>query len=182
VFCNRCGYQLKPEPAACPGCGLRLGDPTAVIAQERLKHHMHTLALLWMAVGGLFLIPAVVLMVFGGGIHVLLHRQEPLAELLPIFVYLAGASFLVLGAGGISLGLGLKQRRPWARTLAIILSVLALFHPPIGTALGIYTSGFCSPTKEATNTDTPPAHLCRVPNKCCTTGPHDFQNIRRECR
>ena len=31
------------------------------------------------------------------------------------------------------------QRAPWARTTAIILGVLALFHPPLGTALGVYT-------------------------------------------
>jgi len=31
------------------------------------------------------------------------------------------------------------QHRPWARVTALILGVLALFHPPFGTALGIYT-------------------------------------------
>ena len=31
------------------------------------------------------------------------------------------------------------QRSPWARTAAIILGVLALFHPPLGTALGVYS-------------------------------------------
>src|SRR6266852_3303715 len=36
-------------------------------------------------------------------------------------------------------GWGLLQRQPWARTIAIVLGILALFHPPFGTALGIYT-------------------------------------------
>ena len=31
------------------------------------------------------------------------------------------------------------QRAPWARTAGIILGVLALFHPPFGTALGVYS-------------------------------------------
>ena len=31
------------------------------------------------------------------------------------------------------------QRQPWARIVAIILGVLALFHFPLGTALGVYT-------------------------------------------
>ncbi len=35
--------------------------------------------------------------------------------------------------------MGLTQCRPWARIVAIILGVLALFHPPVGTALGVYT-------------------------------------------
>ena len=37
------------------------------------------------------------------------------------------------------MGLGLMQKRPWARAAAIVLGVLALFHPPFGTALGVYT-------------------------------------------
>jgi len=41
-------------------------------------------------------------------------------------------------AGAIA-GWGLLDRRPWARTLAIVLGVLALFDIPFGTALGIYT-------------------------------------------
>jgi hypothetical protein len=31
------------------------------------------------------------------------------------------------------------KHQPWARIAAIVLGVLALFHPPFGTALGIYT-------------------------------------------
>ena len=31
------------------------------------------------------------------------------------------------------------RHQPWARVPAIIVGVLALFHPPILTALGIYT-------------------------------------------
>jgi hypothetical protein len=30
-------------------------------------------------------------------------------------------------------------RASWARTAAIILGILALFHPPFGTALGVYS-------------------------------------------
>jgi hypothetical protein len=31
------------------------------------------------------------------------------------------------------------QRQSWARIAAVILGILSLFHPPVGTALGIYT-------------------------------------------
>jgi uncharacterized membrane protein HdeD (DUF308 family) len=50
-----------------------------------------------------------------------------------------GGTFLLIGVGGILVGLGLRDRKSWARIVAIILGVIALFHPPIGTALGIYT-------------------------------------------
>jgi hypothetical protein len=139
MYCNRCGSQLQPDPVACPACGRRVGDLTGAVAQARLQHHLPTLGALWMAIGGLFLVPAAGLMLFGSGIHLAFHHREPFAGVFPFFLYLAGSSLLILGAGGISVGLGLTQRRPWARTVAIILGVLALFHPPFGTALGVYT-------------------------------------------
>jgi hypothetical protein len=94
---------------------------------------------LWIVIGALFMIPALALLLFGGSAHFVLHNEEPLAELFPVLLYLAGATLSLLAAGGIGVGLGLMQRKPWGRTLAIILGALALFHPPFGTALGIYT-------------------------------------------
>jgi len=139
MFCNRCGGELQPDFVACPRCGRRIGDPVSALAQSRLERHLHTLGILWMAVSGLFLIPAVLLMVFGRGAHFVLHRQEALPHLFALFMSVAGGSLLLLAAGGICVGLGLMQHLPWARAAAIIMGVLALFHPPFGTALGIYT-------------------------------------------
>ena len=139
MFCNRCGTEMQPGFAACPKCGRQIGDPTRGVAQSRLEGHLHTLGILWMVIGGLFMIPAVILMVFGGGAHFVLRGREPWAVLFPLFVYVAGGTLVVLAAGGVCVGLGLMQRRPWARAAAIILGVLALFHPPFGTVLGVYT-------------------------------------------
>ncbi len=54
---------------------------------------------------------------------------------------LHGIGFILMATGvlGILAGWGLLERQPWARTLAIVLGFLALFHFGIGTALGIYT-------------------------------------------
>jgi len=139
MFCNRCGTELQPDFVACPKCGRRIGDPVSAVAQSRLERHLHTLGILWMVIGGLFLIPALGLMVFGRGVHFVIHDQEHLPALFPLFFSIAGGSLLLLAAGGVCVGLGLMQRQPWARTVAIVLGVLALFHPPFGTALGIYT-------------------------------------------
>jgi hypothetical protein len=31
------------------------------------------------------------------------------------------------------------ERRPWARTMAIVVGIIALLNPILGTVLGIYT-------------------------------------------
>ncbi len=140
MFCNRCGTEMPSEAAACPNCGRRIGDPVSAVAQSRLERHLHILGILWIATGALFLIPAVILMALGPAfVHFVVHDQEPLKGLFPVLLVLLGSSLAVLAAGGICVGLGLMQTRPWARITAIILGVLALLHPPFGTALGIYT-------------------------------------------
>jgi len=42
-------------------------------------------------------------------------------------------------------GYALLTRQPWGRVIAIVTSVLALFHPIMGTALGIYTLWVLAP-------------------------------------
>ena len=139
MFCNRCGTQLQPDFLVCPHCGRRIGDPVAALAKSRLEQHLRTLGVLWTAIGILFLIPAVGLMIFGRSLHFVLHHEQPLQGLFPLFMYIAGSSLVILAAGGICVGIGLMQHAPWARIVALILGVLALFHFPLGTALGVYT-------------------------------------------
>jgi hypothetical protein len=139
MFCNRCGTETQAGFVVCPKCGRRMGDAVDAVAQSRLERHLHTLGILWMVIGGLFLIPALGLMVFGQGVHFMVHEREPWPGLFELLLYVAGSSLVILAAGGICVGLGLMQKAPWARTAAIILGVLALFHPPFGTALGVYS-------------------------------------------
>ncbi len=139
MFCNRCGAQLQPEFAACPSCGKRIGDPVSAVAQSRLEGHLRIVGILWIALGALFAIPAAGLLVFGTSVHVILQRHEFFPGILPLLISIAAGAFSLLAVGGICVGVGLTQRRPWARVAAIVLGVLALFHPLFGTALGIYT-------------------------------------------
>ena len=139
MFCNRCGTEMQLGVLACPNCGRQIGDPVSAVAQSRLERHLHRLGILWMVIGGLFMIPALGLLIFGRGIHFVLRDQEPFPGIFPVFLYMASGTLVLLAAGGVCVGLGLMQRRPWARLAAIILAILALFHPPFGTALGVYT-------------------------------------------
>ena len=52
--------------------------------------------------------------------------------------YVAFGSVL-MAALSLVAGFGLLNRKPWARTLAIVLALLALIKLPVGTAVGIYT-------------------------------------------
>ncbi|OLE57373.1 MAG: hypothetical protein AUG13_04345 [Chloroflexi bacterium 13_1_20CM_2_59_7] len=105
-----------------------------------MERHLRTLGILWIVVGVLFLIPSIIALAVGSIAHVAIPGSEGMARALgPLVLYLIGGSLLVVGAGGICVGWGLMQRQPWARIAALILGILALFHPPFGTALGIYT-------------------------------------------
>jgi hypothetical protein len=139
MFCNRCGTETEAGFVVCPRCGRRMGDAAGGVVQSRLERHLRTLGTLWMAIGGLFLVPALGLMVFGQGLHFMLHEREPWPGIFQLLLYVAGGTLVILAAGGICVGMGLMQRRPWARVAAIVLAVLALFHPPLGTALGVYS-------------------------------------------
>ena len=50
-----------------------------------------------------------------------------------------GMLSLVLAGIGFVVGFGLMERRPWARTMAIVVGIIALLNPILGTVLGIYT-------------------------------------------
>ncbi len=139
MFCNRCGAPLQPDFVACPNCGKRIGDPVSAVAQSRLERHLHIVGILWIVLGALFAIPAVAFLLVGTTAHLIVHQREFLNGILPLLVAMAGGIFLILAVGGIYVGVGLMQHRPWARIAAIVLGVLALFHPPFGTAVGVYT-------------------------------------------
>jgi hypothetical protein len=139
MFCNRCGTVMQGASGVCPSCGQGIGNAVAGTPTSRLERHLRTLGILWMVIGGLFLIPAVGLMMFGEGLHFVLHEREPWPGLFQLLLYMGGSTLVILAAGGICVGMGLMQKAPWARTAAIILGVLALLHPPLGTALGVYS-------------------------------------------
>jgi len=109
-------------------------------APDRLERHLHILGILWMIAGALFLVPSLVLMVVGGIAHMFIPGEEAVARLVgPLVLNIIGGVLLIVAAGGILIGWGLMNHQPWARIAGIILGVISIFHPPIGTALGIYT-------------------------------------------
>lgn len=144
MFCNACGTEIQPGFNVCPKCATPVtgvvSSRTAIVTRSRLQRHLDTLGLLWIVVGALFLLPALVLLLLGGtAAHFVIHDNPIVGAFGPLIFTLIGGSVLLVGAGGVLVGWGLRDRQPWARIVAIVLGVLALFHPPLGTALGIYT-------------------------------------------
>ena len=139
MFCNGCGSELQPGSNVCPKCGKVIGDVVSGVTRSRLQNHLSTLGTLWVVVGVLFLLPALGLFFASGAAHFVVHDNEVVRTLGPLLFTIIGSTFLLIAVGGILVGMGLRDRKPWARVVAIVLGVIALFHPPVGTALGIYT-------------------------------------------
>jgi len=140
MFCNRCGTEIQAAFNHCPKCGQPVAWPAAGIAQNRLEKHLRTLGTLWIIVGCLWLLPSFILMTLSGVAHFVIPGTEEVGRILgPFLMFVLGGSLLIVGVGGILVGWGLMRRQHWARIVAIVIGVISLFHPPIGTALGIYT-------------------------------------------
>ena len=151
MFCNACGAKLEPQFKLCPNCGHPVSAaggavatgvaPVAPVSQpSRLERHLRTLGILWIVVGILFMIPAIALTILSGVVHIAVPATEEVGRYLgPLVMSIIGGSLFLLAAGGILVGRGLMTHQSWARIVAVILGILALFHPPFGTALGIYT-------------------------------------------
>ncbi len=110
-----------------------------------MEQHVKILGVLnivWGAMGALG--GLVLLAIFGGaygivggaighnpGAHIALPIIAIIGSVLALFL-------LILSVPSIIAGIGLLYFKPWARILALVISVLHLFNIPIGTALGIY--------------------------------------------
>ena len=139
MYCNLCGSELNPGYNVCPKCGKAIGDPVSAVTRSRLENHLSTLGTLWVVVGVLFLLPALGLFFASSVAHFVIHDSVVARTLGPLLLTIIGGTILLIAVGGILVGMGLRDRKPWARVVAIVLGVIALFHPPFGTALGIYT-------------------------------------------
>lgn len=100
--------------------------------------HLSLLGILYIGLSLLSLLGALVVLLTVGGAGLLSGD-------LGVFFVTSGIGIaiaiflLVLGLPGLIGGFGLLQRRPWARTLVLILGILNLINFPFGTAVGIYT-------------------------------------------
>lgn len=144
------GFQPQPGFPAQPAFvyGVPLTD-----ASTRVSRHIQTLGMLWLIyaavrfvtkLAGLFFLHGFFghheanHWIFGGGPF----SNDWMAALWPI----ALTSLVVSVALCVLTGYALITRAPWGRVFGIIFGILALFHPFLGTALGIYTLWVLAPS------------------------------------
>jgi len=150
MYCNHCGGEVQPNQRFCGSCGKPAGVPAAPPPMSpsagRVGRHVKMLAVFWIALSALNLLKAGSRMigarVIGAWGHDWFDDRGwgfPVSEILPAVLSTMGMIALVLAGIGFVVGFGLIERRPWARTLAIVVGIIALLHPILGTVLGIYT-------------------------------------------
>jgi hypothetical protein len=144
MYCESCGGQVEAGQRFCSRCGKAISGTPAIayIKTNRVQEHIRLLGILWLAVSALSAVAGCVLLVIANTLFV--HVSEMgmpsvQAAWLHPFLSFLGILILAKSAFGFIAGWGLLQRESWARILTLILSFLALFNVPFGTALGIYS-------------------------------------------
>ncbi|HUK23391.1 MAG TPA: zinc ribbon domain-containing protein [Terriglobales bacterium] len=140
MFCDQCGMPLQADFNVCPKCGKPVHGPGAPRGYApRLETHLRTLGTLWIILGAIWLLPSLFFITMGHAVHLVMHGWPMWSFMTSPVMFGLGSMMLLVAAGGICVGWGLTRHEPWARIAAIVVGVLAIFHPPFGTLLGIYT-------------------------------------------
>jgi len=158
MYCDRCGAQLPDTAAFCTACGKPVLGPVPHARLGRLARHIQPVAILWLIYGGLHVLAGFAVWMVGTVMlpHFLYGPPFHMFVLgWPFPMFLRGvltsvtALLVALALAGMIAGWGLLQREPWARGLALVVAVFALFNLPWGTALGIYTLWALLPEESA---------------------------------
>ena len=154
MYCNHCGGEVQPNQRFCGSCGKPSVVPAAPVQPNptlspsagRVARNIKMLAVFWIALSALNLLKAggrmIGARVIGAWGHDWFDDRGwgfPVGDILPAVLSTMGMIALVLAGIGFVVGFGLMERRPWARTMAIVVGIIALLHPILGTILGIYT-------------------------------------------
>ena len=108
-----------------------------------MKAHLNVVGVIDLVTGVFFTVMGVLVslgvLLFGPWINgAALWQQEGGIVALAIMLSVSGV-FFALGVPSLLAGIGLLKQMRWARTLAIVLAILALASFPVGTAAGVYT-------------------------------------------
>lgn len=106
--------------------------------------HVQITAIMHIIYGAMGLLGGIFALFIFGGIGAFIGFSEPDAFfMLPLMMVIGGVILMITLAcslPGIIAGVGLLRYAPWARIVAIIVSIIYIpLHIPFGTILGAYT-------------------------------------------
>jgi hypothetical protein len=159
-FCRQCGARLVGPPGPPPpGYGYAApppGYPPFVQAAPRVQRNLQLLSILWVCIAVLRFTKGLIGMFFlrswlhnGGGFgrHFPFGNGGPFVSALMPFTLTTTVAMTALS---LLVAYGLYQRRPWGRTVAIIMSIFTMVSVfPFGAGLGIFTLWVLAPAASA---------------------------------
>lgn len=151
MFCDACGNRIDDGQNFCRSCGKPVGAVAAPLPPvappvSRVAANIRVLAILWIARGVLWIIPAIFMMSLSHFQFPSDVPSEAQSFLHPLFSAL-GWLFMLGGVAAFGAAWGLMERSSWARVYTIVLGAITLIEVPLGTALGIYTLWVLLPEK-----------------------------------
>lgn len=144
-FCSHCGAAVYIAPVQPMAANPYYIDPSAT----RVSRHIQTLGIMWVIYAAWRLISKIIGMFFAHAIfsHMDINGWGPFGSTLThAWLPAAIVSLLFSTALSVVTAYALIHRLPWGRVIAIITAILALIHPLLGTALGIYTLWVLAPS------------------------------------
>jgi len=159
MVCQACGSAVAGPGAFCTKCGVQAPGGPPMYGQRmeapRVRGHLQTLGILWCVYGVYRAAAGILAALVLAGISMsgrlgewsgpndlyFLPHASWMAALLPVVVVYT----LISSAFSFVTGFALMRRLPWGRVVAIVMGVLALLKPVLGTALGIYTLWVLAP-------------------------------------
>ena len=114
-----------------------------------VERRVNALAVGWMVYAGLIAVTGLIGLAFAHAWadghfgpwagHGFGHRYWDGPMMPSVFLRFARVMIFARVALALAAGVGLMQKASWGRWLAIVAGFLAIFHPLLGTALGIWT-------------------------------------------
>lgn len=171
MFCDQCGREAVSEAHFCSNCGrvlpgARPYEPTApvpsvpvyAIPSNRVNSHIRILGVLWiiagvlraLSIGWIWFVGRMVFPTVLSNIAPRFVMGDPLTRIVQGGLAFASALFVLQAALAFVAAWGLLERQSWGRIAGIVAGIFALWHIPLGTALGIYTLWVLLPSSSET--------------------------------
>lgn len=149
MFCSACGIAIAPGQNICPQCGrpvlpvVPAPVPGIQFEVEKFRSNIEALSVVWFVYAGVTLLFGFAKLTFAkaffsGGFGPWMHGSMP-PWFFPMALQFAWIGIIVRAALAVVAGWALMEHQEWGRIVAIVIAILSLIHPLLGTALGIWT-------------------------------------------